>query len=318
MSVQARFRTFDEAIKLKRFEENATLREKRDRVLTRLRSGLAAQGVRITVEPLNQGGDEMGTGIRPLPGRAYDIDVGVVFNLSTHDHRPDVVKGWVYEAVRDHSAEVRWKEPCITVTYAGDFHVNLPVYAQRKNIHGQPMGLALARGKQHSSFDRKFWEPADPKGLAAWVSSRHGGESALQFRRCLRAIKRWKDVNFSSEGHAAPMGIGLTIAAGSWSVPNHRGDDDLGVLLDFVERLKAQFTTSWLGGRTYQSVQVKLPVVPHDDVFARMTPEQGTQLYGKLGQLEVALREAKRLESYNAGEAARILAGVIGPDFPTR
>ena len=318
MSVQARFRTFDEAIKLKRFQENAKLREKRDRVLTRLRSGLAAQGVRITFEPLNQGSYEMGTGTRPLAGREYDIDVGVVFNLSTDAHRAEVVKGWVYEAVRGHTADVRWKEPCITVTYAGDFHVDLPVYALRENIHGQPMGLALARGKQYSSFDRKFWEPADPKGLATWVTNRYDGESALQFRRCLRAIKRWKDVNFSSEGHAAPVGIGLTIAAGSWSVPSHRGDDDLGVLLNFVERFRAQFTTSWLGGRTYQRVQVKLPVVPHDDVFARMTPEQGTQLYAKLEQLEATLREAKRIEPYNADEAARILAGVFGPDFPTR
>lgn len=65
--IQRQFQQFDEAIRLKRFNENATLREKREAVLTRLRDGLAAkrrQGHPVpTFEPFNQGSYQMGTGI---------------------------------------------------------------------------------------------------------------------------------------------------------------------------------------------------------------------------------------------------------------
>ena len=43
MSLQNRFRKFDELIKLKHYDENAELREKRERVIRRLREGMAKQ-----------------------------------------------------------------------------------------------------------------------------------------------------------------------------------------------------------------------------------------------------------------------------------
>jgi len=68
MSLQSPFMKFHEAILLKRFDENAELREKRDRILKRLRDNLS-----VTFEPFNQGSYSMGTGIKPLDGD-YDID----------------------------------------------------------------------------------------------------------------------------------------------------------------------------------------------------------------------------------------------------
>ena len=39
----------------------------------------------------------MGTGIEPLPGEDYDIDVGLNFHLSKNNYLPVQVKQWVDE-----------------------------------------------------------------------------------------------------------------------------------------------------------------------------------------------------------------------------
>ena len=83
-NVQRYMEQFHDAIKLGRFDENATLREKRDRVLQRLDSGLkklfADRGEDPPhYDPSNQGSYEMGTGVKPRGGD-FDIDVGLHFN----------------------------------------------------------------------------------------------------------------------------------------------------------------------------------------------------------------------------------------------
>lgn len=86
MSLQPAFRRFHEAIKLRRFNENAALVEKRNRVLVRLNEGLKQafpnQQQRPKILPFNQGSYEMGTGVKPLDDD-YDIDVGLVFDVNT-------------------------------------------------------------------------------------------------------------------------------------------------------------------------------------------------------------------------------------------
>ena len=87
--VQKQFMRFDEAIRLKRFDEEATLRGKRDAVLGRLRDRLGAMrrdGRKIpTFEPFNQGSYQMGTGVRPAEGD-FDIDVGLRFQCTRTDY----------------------------------------------------------------------------------------------------------------------------------------------------------------------------------------------------------------------------------------
>lgn len=99
MSLQPKFRTFHERIHLRRFSEDATLREKRDAVLARLRANCPR-----AFTSFNQGSYEMGTGVKPVNGD-YDIDVGVVFELgSISSFEPRAVKRWVYDAVKASSS----------------------------------------------------------------------------------------------------------------------------------------------------------------------------------------------------------------------
>jgi hypothetical protein len=323
MSMQSRFIQFDEAIKLKRFEENSTLRDKRDIVLDKLRDHLRARG-RPTFEPMNLGSYHMGTGVKPLDGD-YDIDVGLRFNLSTAEYDPLTVKGWVHEALDQHTGNVRWRGPCVTVFYqrAGEsiYHVDLAIFG--KQPWHAPGEYALARGKQHSAPPHKCWEQADPQGLMDWVANRHSGEDGRQFRRCIRALKRWRDFKFPTEGKAAPVGIGLTVAAGRWFSVVRDGFfsdgayNDLEALRRFSRAMLSQFQSRYENGRTYQDLVVKLPVAPNTDIFRDVSLENMTQFHARLTRLVSVLDQAVALAPRDEAAAARMIAGELGSAFPT-
>ena len=312
MSLQTHFLRFHEIIQLTDADENATLREKRDRVLTRLRDGLKKAG-RPTFTAFNQGSYAMGTGVEPVGGD-YDIDVGVVF-VGARPADPREVKRWVYEAVAGHTARVEWRRPCVTVWYqqGGEpvYHVDLPVYWQDSGG-----GLALAVGKEHSGADQRAWQACDPKGLIEAVKGYRSGEQRLQLRRVIRYLKRWKDHRFPAEGSAAPVGVGLTIAAlerlqpAPWGAVTPAQSDDLAATLALVRSMIAGFHPVWSGGAWAERLVARVPVSPRDDVFARMTDQQMAEFKGRLQGLEAALETARRTQD------PRHLAPVFGPAFP--
>jgi len=327
MALQAKFRQFDEAIKLKRFDENAELREKRDRVLTRLRDGLAKQFPstlnRPTFTSFNQGSYDMGTGVKPLNGD-YDIDVGLVFNVDISKHGPIEVKEWVYNAVKDHTTDVRFRRPCITVFYVqgGEpkYHVDLAVYA--KDWTGT---LHLAMGKQHASADQRQWLTSEPQKLVELVASKFSGDDAEQFRRVIRYLKRWKDCQFPAEGTAAPTGIGITACALNWfaaeksstwnynTYSNQTTYDDLVATTRLVERIRQNFVHTYANGQYSDRLKVTLPVPPGNDVFARMSNQQMVEFKQRIDTLFGTLVGAGKRDE---NEASVMLRKVFGDAFP--
>ncbi len=314
MSLQPLFRRFDEKIKLNRFEEHAKLREKRDRILTRLRDNLSTK-----FEWFNQGSYAMGTGVEPLNGD-YDIDIGIVFALDRRSYDPVTVKEWVYKAVEKHTTRVEWRRPCITVYYqqAGEllYHVDLAILAKDSATGA----LHLAIGKQHAEKGQREWQEDDRKGFMGLVENRFTGEDAAQFRRVIRYLKRWRDLHFASEGRAAPTGLGLTVAAYQWFQPlkkvvyNNTDYDDLGATVSLVRSIHGNFT-SGVDPATNQAgvrLTVRFPVAPRDDVFARMTNQQMVEFRQRLAQLVTWLEEARTTGS-TAG-----LRRAFGDDFPEK
>ena len=301
MSLQTKFRNFHERIQLRRYSEDATLIQKRDAVLKRLRSNCPS-----TFTPFNQGSYEMGTGVKPLGGD-YDIDVGVIFKLGHFNsfESPRTVKRRVYDAVKEHTSSVSWKEPCITVQYHSAhepvYHVDLAVYGEDSNGY-----LYLARCKEHSADPR--WERCDPKGLIAAIENRFSGEDAAQFRRVVQYLKRWKDENFPAMGNAAPVGIGLTLLAYQSFSPAPY--DDLAALRSLVANISASFTPKWSPAGTIYRITAHIPVEPRDDVFARMTDQQSTEFKIRVDALKSHLDEVAR-----TGLLAP-LRRAFGTDFP--
>ena len=114
--VQKHFEDFHDKIKLKRFEGNKILRDKRDIVLERLKNNWDKVFEELGIDPpqyetFNQGGYDLGTGNIPTDGD-YDIDVGIIIKISKDDYPNSVeVKEWIYDALYGHTKRVEFRRP---------------------------------------------------------------------------------------------------------------------------------------------------------------------------------------------------------------
>jgi hypothetical protein len=314
-NVQKQFEEFNEEIKLRRFSENATLIEKRDRVLDTLKDGikrLREEGESIpTYRTFNQGSYEIGVGTKPLDGD-YDIDVGVAFELARGDYDPVDVKTWVLKAVDGHTERVELRNSCVTVFYQAKgealYHVDLAIYADEAH---NDQKLYIARGRTGSSEENKSWASSDPQGLTDLINTKFSGDGAHQFRRVIRALKRWKDERFSNSGHAAPRGIALAVAAYHWFEPvtvdvdGKKKPDDLQAMRSLVGAMLNNFS---------KRLTVKCPADPYDDLCRRMSDLQMDDFKEKLDSLLVALREAA--DDVDPHTACKTLAKQFGDCFP--
>lgn len=306
--LQSQFIRFDEAIKLRFHGQSKELREKRDRVLDRLRGNL-----HVTFESFNQGSYDMGTGIEPADGD-YDIDVGVILN-SPMPSDPVMAKSWVHDAVQGHTNNVRHRRNCITVYYQqyGEpkFHVDLAVYC--RDAFGR---LCLGVGKPGSAPSERKWQMADPKRLLELVENTHQGDEREQFRRVIRVLKRWASERFSKDGNAAPRGIALTACALNWFRPSKKsvwtGASYRTEYSDF-EALQDVVSGMYNACLYQQRLSIRLPVPPGNDLFEKMSDHQMRAFKDELAKLKSALDMAAR---QTEAQACQTLRSVFGDAFP--
>jgi predicted nucleotidyltransferase len=311
-TLQNEFIQFHEAIKLGTYEENSSLRDKRDLLVTELTAALKGQLVpntdkALTFTKLDQGSYAMNTGIKPQNGD-YDIDVGINFDLTNDEYDSNALKQLVFDTLnKNHNRTVEFNRPCITVKYADGYHVDLAIYSNNNN------DMHIAWGKRTST--EKLWYKADPKKLNKWVAdvSTDGTQSA-QFRRCVRALKKWKERKFTDNGNAAPPSIGLTIQARSAFI--YQADSDVDALISITKSIKAGFSQQWdQDSEEWKwSTIAALPVEPYKDVYYKMTLIQMDNFYHKIADLVEALEAAKADESNH--QASKILRKIFGDDFP--
>lgn len=326
--VQSQFEAFHEAIKLKRFEENATLREKRDIIRNLLKERLPAVFEAYGEDNLvprfrDQGSYQIGTGIKPLDGD-YDIDQGLYFEVATSTYSdPVVLKQRVFAALVGHTKDVRIRRSCVTVFYQRDddsiYHVDIAVYADR--IANQDGHDWLAKGRENSATQYRIWEVSDPQGLANELHARFTGTDLLQFRRVVRYLKRWRDENFPSDGSAAPLGIALTIAAYHHLQPIYADPlageaQDLQAVRQVVVGLLEGFKSEWSDSRQQLTPRlvITLPVAPWNDLLIQMTDKQMASLQVQLQELAAALDAAE--SAVDPVEACETLQKVFGLEFP--
>jgi hypothetical protein len=330
--VQAQFVVFHEMIKLRRYEENQTLRDKRDIIRRRLDDRLPAVFARHREKCpeyyfLDQGSYAADTGVVPLNGD-FDIDQGLYFDVDDNEWDPVALKRRVRDALEGHTrgaagrAGVRIRRPCVTVQYHRNdlpvYHVDIAVYADGSNFRdGLPR---IAMGKERSAQNHCGWAIADPRGLHELITSAYRNDDGRQFRRVIRYLKRWKDLQFPSSGNAAPRGIALTVACFEFFEPMYRTrdwPDDLEALQGVVSGLLRQIRDragAWFFGSRW-SVQILLPVAPGTNLCGEMTPEQVYRFRTKLLRLDRVLATARRART--ARRASEALQAVFGDDFPT-
>ena len=320
LNLQKEFIEFHDNIKLD--DENATLREKRDILLKKLKDNISKDAVSYTT--FNQGSYAMGTGILP-EDEDYDIDVGLKFGMDKDDYSdPIVPKKWLRDALYGHTKSVEIRRSCVTVTYQIDgeslFHVDFAVYAA-DNADGK---MYIAKGKEFSSDANKKWELTDPQGLIDTIKGKFSGDDAAQFRRVIRYMKKWRTHKFSFNGNEAPTGISLTILAYNLFSLKKTNDwttkkdvyDDFSALYSLVTSIKNSFSLTWSSKDNVwcHTVSTILPVEPYNELFEKMTEKQMESFYQKLVSMLGKLDDVKTKEKRS--EACSILVDLFGDDFP--
>ncbi len=327
--LQKEFEEFHLAIKLVDGTENAVLRGKRDLLLSDLRDGLKRifdkKGLPVPkFDSFNQGSYWMGTGIKPLDGD-YDIDIGLKFHFSKDTYQPVDVKTWVLEALNTGNRTVLMKRPCVRVQYhkGGEpaYHVDLAVYCQGDSFWDR--AIYLAKGHTGSAANLKIWEEAEPDRLKEIVNSKFSQpEDERQFERVIRYLKRWKDYQFGAKGNAAPTGIAITALALELFRPESTRDffegktyyNDLEALHGFVKKIIARFSKNWINGEYVDTISVKLPVMPRNELFEKMSSKQQGALKTKLESLRDTLN-AIIVSGGDPHDDAETLQKEFGPDF---
>ena len=325
-TLQTAFNDFHDTIKLSDIDENATLREKRDILLDKLKSKISSEAASYT--HFNQGSYAMHTGINP-DDDDFDIDVGLKFDVDKDDYPdPTVLKKWVKDALEGHTKSVEIKKPCVTVKYQRDgeaiYHVDFAIYAA-DNADGK---MYLARGKEFSDEENKFWEESDPQELIRLVREKFDGADAKQFRRVIRYLKKWKTQKFDSEGHAAPTGIALTMLAYNHFLPDYTEDvfsdnarsyNDFEAFRDLVKSIRNDFVVEFdEDNKICRSIKVKIITPPYNDLFEKMTLKQKTAFYNEVVKMEDILDKVadKIANKEPLSEQCELLQDLFGSDFP--
>ena len=311
-AVQKQFDEFHSNIKLDEDDEKAKLREKRDTLLTALKANLGDDVPAF--ESFHQGSYSMHTGVVPLDGN-YDIDVGLIFDCKRDKYTdPVTLKKNVRDALDSNGRTVVIRRPCVTVNYMRGkevgYHVDLAVYVKRDD------GLLdLAKGKENSDASKRVWEISDPKELTSLICKAFSkAEDLAQFRRCIRYLKRWRNVQFSS---GAPLSIAVTVATKQQFRPHFETSGkpgDLIALLNWVKAMLSAFEYVYMAeDGFYYRLKVMLPVTPNCDLMEWMSKTQMETFKLKLEDLRDALQEA--YDEDLPEDACKVLNKQFGDDF---
>ena len=316
MGIQTYFDKFHDKIKLGREDDSyRKARERDDSIKAEVKTAFSKAGYPVVADFI-QGSLRTQTGIVPISGD-YDIDRALVIDEEKAPKNPVTPKKKVLDVLENRGFEnAKIKKPCVTADYASDnVHIDFIVYKRSGDQH------YLAVGKENSDEDNREWSIADPPGLIKWINndSDYDKDEAkdvlVQFRRLVRYLKRWRDVQFSEAVAAKVFSIGLTVMVKQKLVPNFSTEgarEDLAALCATVgEILDAGYFDEEETGK--YRVRVYLPVEPYRDIFDGTSLDMGTQFYNKLKRLKEQLEKAEALSDER--KQCEILNKLFGDDF---
>ena len=316
MGIQTHFDKFHGKIKLGR-EDDAykKARDRDDSIKANVKTAFSNAGYPV-VSDFIQGSLGTHTGIIPLSGD-YDIDRALVIDDDKAPENPVAPKKEALGVLESRGFKnAKIKKPCVTADYASDnVHIDLIIYKRSEDQH------YLAVGKKSSDEDNREWSIADPRGLMEWIAdgSDYDEDEAKdvldQFRRLVRYLKRWRDVQFTEAVGAKVFSIGLTVMVKQELKPSFSMEgarQDLSALRATVEAiLNADYFEEEEAGK--YRVCVDLPVEPYRDIFHGSSLDTGTQFYNKLTRLKEQLKKAEELSDER--KQCEILNALFGSDF---
>jgi len=236
-----------------------------------------------------QGSFALSTVVTPLDGE-FDIDYGVYLqNLPPNNWpSPDKVHSWILKAVEGHTKEVpKDKRTCVRVTYAGYYHVDLPIYS------------SSVENSYLTEKGEKGWYESNPVAFTKWFIEKVKKEGE-QLHRIIHYVKAWAD--FKSSNTKLPKSFILTTLAANHFVKSDRDD------VSFSSTMR----------NIYESVNISTvitnPVNSNEIVSDRITEPQWSNFNEKLSSL---LENASyALKNDKKEEASTTWRKVFGDRFP--
>jgi hypothetical protein len=286
------FVTFHDQIALSSVKK-AVLRTVRDAIRERIRKYFRDKLCVDIPKFRGQGAYAIGTATNPLSGE-YDIDDGVYLqHLDKSDSSrwfaSETVHQWVIDATDGHPEEKPMnKKTCIRVRHAGQYHVDLPIYAE---LNGK---LYLAECGAWG------WHRSDPLALTDWFINavKSNGE---QLRRMIRCLKAWADFQSGRRGKM-PNGLVLSVCAVRNFVANARDDIAMAKILRAIQ------------SDTEGLIYLLNPVDLFEELTARLTKGQKIRFQEAIAS--AVLDAEKAIQSGSPKKAAILWRNQFGDRFP--
>jgi len=161
-------------------KQKGRLRKSRNAVRDKIRKYF--QGKRNGYFPKfhGQGSFMMNTIINPIDGE-FDIDDGIYFLVNKEPtYSIETFHHWIYEAVKGHTKQLPVdKSTCVRLIYAGQYHLDLPVY------------YIINRQTPYLAHKTEGWIKSDPREFIEWFNNK--ADDSGQLKRIVRYLKAWSD-----------------------------------------------------------------------------------------------------------------------------
>ncbi len=285
------FQQLDEKIKLTNSKRD-DLMQARDAIRGRINKYFSDELKAASPDFKMQGSFAMKTTTNPLSGE-FDVDDGVYLrNLpDSKDDWPasSTVHSWIYRSVDGHTKEKPTdKRTCVRVTYAGHYHVDLPIYGQ------------LGSETYLSEKGDEGWHPSDPIKFKDWFIGKVKNTDE-QLRRIVRYIKAWADYESGKIG--MPSNMILTVLTANAFVRYERDDSSFSNVLNSIND---QIANSFV---------VANPVDLSEDLASELTQSQRNRFRERVSVFAQDSVEALQEESKEA--ACKRWASHFGDRFPS-
>ncbi|MCZ4297504.1 cyclic GMP-AMP synthase DncV-like nucleotidyltransferase [Henriciella marina] len=206
--------------------QRSDMRDRRQKNLNRLESGLSDLSKPEIVDVINQGGYAQKTMVQPPEGdedSRYDIDLGVVFE-EADAAGPRTTRNWVRDAISKKSTGMKndpeSKPKCVRVVYADGYQCDFPVFRRSASFAGYTYELSAGDD----------WITSDPASMNKWIerevaqrSPEAGG--GYQLRRIIRYLKYLAKAHAYSSSTKYPGGLLVTAIAIECYRPEDGRDD---------------------------------------------------------------------------------------------
>ncbi len=327
MPIQTHFDNFNQKIYLTNQSAGyKKAKEKDNSIFKEIKDGFKTAEYPV-IESFKQGSFAVNTAINSLDGD-FDIDRAIIIKAEDAPKDPVKPKELILEILKKRNfKDPKVKKPCVTADYKStNLHIDYTVYKKDKSDY-----YYLAVGKIGSSEENKKWSGSDPEGLINWIDSKDEyGENSLekrkQFKRLVRYIKRWRDIQFAEEVRGKVFSIGLSVMIKEQYKPNHVSseiNDDLIELKSVVDSMLNSIYIKLSNVEGKYRLYVKLPKKPYRDVFQHKVDggdsedgsdlNVGTQFRNKIINLQTKLQNA--IDESDEIKQCTILNNVFGDDF---